>query len=111
MNFTEVFSAVIGLIAVLAFVGGLAYFTTRVIGQASGSRFKNSNMKIIEVLNLGFQKYLYLVEIAGEYVVLGVSKENMTMIDKVEPSNIKIVDNQQNIDFKSVLKTFIKKEK
>lgn len=107
MNFLDV----LGLILIITFVGGLAYLTTRLVGQVNVARFKNNNMKIIEVLNLGFQKYLYLVEVASEYIIISVSREGISMIDKVDTEKIKTVENKENSDFKSVLKDIIKRDK
>lgn len=109
MGAIEQIITVVGFLLVMLFVGGLAYFTTRFVGNVNKKRFINSNMKIIEVLNLGFQKYLYLVKIVDKYVVISVTKDRVNVIKELD-EKININECKKE-EFKNIFKNINNKNK
>lgn len=112
----EFFNSIFSILTVLfmfAIVVALAYITTRYIGMTSVKRFKNSNMKIIEVMSLGYQKYLYIVKVADKHLILSVTKDDLRLLDTVDGENV-VVNDDENLlgkDFKSIFESMTKKQK
>ncbi len=65
------------VILILIFIGVLAltYFATKKIAMLNSGINYNKNMKIIETIQLVQGQYLYIVEIGGEYHLIGSSQK------------------------------------
>lgn len=68
--------------AIILFVGVLAatYFTTRWIARYQQGSLANKNIRVIETLKLTPGKYVQIVRAGEQYLVLGISKENITVL-------------------------------
>lgn len=73
----------ISLFIVFAFVVGLAYFASRFLGKKIGAANLSKSSKVLESLQLGTNQALYVVEIAGEILLIGVTDHNITLLNKV----------------------------
>lgn len=74
-----VFSLLLTFLVVL----GLAYLTARFLGQRlTGGRVVGSG-RICAMLSLGPKCAVYVVEIAGKYMVLGVTEQSITLLDEI----------------------------
>lgn len=69
------FSLLITFIVVI----GLAYFTSRFVGQKMGKTAASSDNKVILTLPLGANRGVYVVEVAGKFLVLGVTDHNINL--------------------------------
>ncbi len=104
---------VFNMIFFLLIILGLAYVTTRYVGMTNAKRFKNSNFQIIEVMPIGFQKYLYIVKVVEQYMLFSVTKEDIRFIEKVDGTKLKINQDMglMGNDFKNILDNFMGKTK
>lgn len=81
---------------VLAIVIVLCYFTTRFIANYQKGIVGKGNIEILEAKNLGNNKYIEIVRIGDECFALGVSKDNITLISKVDRDTLKYEQPQTN---------------
>ena len=106
---------VFSLILIFVFVLILAYFTAKLTAKMQGNPLhKNSNMKIIETFRLGGNKFISIVKIGENYYALGFSKDEITMIDKLDPDSLNLPDEstQENKkSFKDILNSINNKDK
>ncbi|HCC08301.1 MAG TPA: flagellar biosynthetic protein FliO [Clostridiales bacterium] len=113
MKNLEIMTSVISIAFILALVMGLAYITTRYIGMSSGKRFRNSNIKLIEVMSIGYQKYLYIVKVTDKFMVLSVTKDDVKLLDTVDGEKL-IINKDEGLigkDFKNILDKIINRQK
>lgn len=76
--------------ALLVFIGVLAvtYFVTRWIGNYQKLQLKNKNMQVIETMRISNNKYIQIVKVAEEYLVIGISKDGMQLLSKLDEKSI-----------------------
>jgi len=74
---------VISLVATFAVVIGLAYFTSRFLGQKMGQAAVGGDNRILVTLALGPNRAVYIVEVAGKFLVLGVTEHNITLLEEI----------------------------
>ena len=110
--FNEVFN-IVSIAFILLIVMSMAYITTRYIGINNIRRYKNSNIKLLEVMPIGYQKYLYIVKVTDKHMLLSVSKDDVKLLDMLDGEKIIINDDNGLIgkDFKLILETVIKRQK
>lgn len=76
-------------VVVLVFVIVLCYFTTRFIANYQKGVAGKGNIEILEAKSLGNNKYIEIVRIGDEYFALGVAKDNINIIAKVDKDTLK----------------------
>jgi flagellar protein FliO/FliZ len=76
-------SYVFSLLLTFTFVIGLAYFASRFVGKKMGNLSANTSSKIISTLPLGGSRFVYIVEIAGKLLVLGVTDQSITVLQEI----------------------------
>ena len=105
---------IISLLLIFALVLLLAYVTARFIGKYQNNILNNkSNIRVIESFRLGGNKFIAIVKIGEAYYAVGIGKDEITMLDKVNPDELNISesgDNSQKIDFKEILSQIKDKE-
>jgi flagellar protein FliO/FliZ len=79
-------SYIFSLVITFAFVIGLAYFASRFLGKKLGGLSANGSSRIINVLSFGTNRGVYTVEIAGKFLVLGVTDHNITILQEITDS-------------------------
>ena len=79
-------SYIFSLIITFAFVIGLAYFASRFLGKKLGGLSANGSSRIINVLSFGTNRAVYTVEVAGKFLVLGVTDHNITVLQEITDS-------------------------
>lgn len=82
-------------VLVLVFVVVLCYFTTRFIANYQKGIAGKGNIEILEAKSLGNNKYIEIVRIGDEYFALGVAKDNITLISKVDKDTLKVEQPQK----------------
>lgn len=102
--------SVISLILIFIFIVVLAYFTTRFIARyQSNSINTRSNMRIIESMRVSNNKFIAIVEVCNSFYIIGVGKDEITLIDKLDSEDADVLKNGQlsdagkKIDFKEIL--------
>ena len=78
----------IASIVVFVFVIAATYFTTRFIGNYQKKTLKGTNFDTIEVYRLTPNKYLQLIRMGSQYVVIAVCKDTVTTICTLEGDNL-----------------------
>lgn len=74
---------IFSLLLTFALVLGLAYFTSRFLGKRMASGGGLGNGKVYATLSLGANRAVYVVEIAGKYMVLGVTEHNISLLAEI----------------------------
>lgn len=111
MNFWDYFSAILAISVIIA----AAYYTTRYVGAKSSGISKNrhSNFRVIERLPVAKDKLLMLVAIGNTAYLLGVTNQNISIIDKLDCAGLVIpkekaqAANMLSSKFQDVLKNAI----
>ncbi|MDU2066173.1 MAG: flagellar biosynthetic protein FliO [Sporomusaceae bacterium] len=89
MSGFSIFSYVISLLFTFGVVVALAYFTSRFWGNKLNLAGRKNSSKILSSLSLGTNRAVYVVEMAGEYLVLGVTDHNITLLQTItDPDKI-----------------------
>lgn len=78
----------IASIVVFIFVIGATYLTTRFVGNFQKKSLKGTNFDTVETYRLSNNKYLQLIRIGKEYVVVAVCKDTVTTICKVNEEDL-----------------------
>jgi flagellar protein FliO/FliZ len=80
-------SSFLQMIAALALVVGLIllvyYVLTRLIRKIPVLRPENQHIRVLEVRSMGPRKALVLIEIAGEYLLLASSGDQLVLIKQI----------------------------
>ncbi|BBB93173.1 MAG TPA: flagellar biosynthetic protein FliO [Methylomusa anaerophila] len=77
-------SAYVGsLFLTFLLVVGLAYLTSRLLANKLGTGFGTGESKIYASLSMGPNRGIYVVEIAGKYLILGVTDHSITLLKEI----------------------------
>ena len=74
---------VVSLLVTFAVIIGLAYFTSRFLGQKMGQLSARAENRILTHLPLGANRAIHVVEIAGKVLVLGVTDHSITLLQEI----------------------------
>lgn len=100
----------IGIVLLFFVVLYGAYFLSRSLGKMQMKRSVGSNMAIIEILPVGQQKTLQLVRVGNEYMVIGVTKDRITFIERIDGTGLSLENESETIvPFSNFMKKLIKK--
>jgi flagellar protein FliO/FliZ len=79
--------AYIRLILVFIFILALSYYGAKFAGNYQNNVLNSkSNIKVIESYSVGGNKLLAIAKIGEDYYALGIGKEDITFIDKLDAS-------------------------
>lgn len=78
----------LGLCLVLAIILLAAYYTSRFIGKYKLGQLKDSNITVIDMYKISNSKMLQIVKIANKYVVIGISKDQITYITELDEEEV-----------------------
>lgn len=97
------------MIAALVLVVGLIllvyYVTSRLMRKIPVFRPENQHIRVVEVRSMGPRKALILIEIAGEYLLLASSGEQLTLIKQITMlEEIEVIQTAEKTSFLSFLK-------
>lgn len=92
------FVNILSLLLIFVLVLVMAYFSTKFVAKIQANNINNkSNIRIIESYRLGNNKFIAIVKIGGDYYAIALGKEEVTFIDKLDPSGLKI-NNESSSD-------------
>ena len=101
---------VISLILIFVIVILLAYFATKLVAKYQSNMLNNkNNIRIIETFRIDGNKLISIVKIGESFYALAFSKDNVTLIDKLNPdeiNNLKAENTSKSdnkFDFKEIL--------
>lgn len=80
----------IAAVVVFIFVLAATYLTTRFIGNYQKQAMHGHNFDVIETYRISGTKYLQLIRVGTEYVVIAVCKDTVTMLCKMHKDKIEI---------------------
>jgi len=73
-----------------AIILGAAYFATRFIAGKGFSASNNKNMKVVESISLGIDKTLLLVKVGEQYLLLGSTQKNISLLTTIEQEKLNL---------------------
>lgn len=112
-NRIEAMAQLITLILIFAFVIGLSYFATRIVGNVQKERLKGSNIKILETMRISNTKYIQVVKIGNKCFAIAVCKDTVTYLCELQEDDLvytDLSDSMKGESFKAILDKF-KKDK
>jgi flagellar biogenesis protein FliO len=87
-----------------------AHFTARWMGGKIGRFGSGKYFNIIDRISLGNECFIYLMSIGGNVYIVGVTKANMQVLDKVQESDFALVTpNEAPNAFTGVLYNYLNK--
>ncbi|NLO10747.1 MAG: flagellar biosynthetic protein FliO [Clostridiales bacterium] len=78
----------LGLVLLLIVILIAAYYTSKFVGRYKMGQLKDSNIQVIEAYRISTNKMLQIVKISNKYVVIGISKDNITYITELDESQV-----------------------
>lgn len=104
----EAFLSIISLILIFILILVLAYYATKLAAKYQSNLLnQKSNISIIESFRLGNNRFIAIVKITENYYVLGLGKDEITYIDKLDSNYFNNFDdltqNSKKIIFKDIL--------
>ncbi len=108
-NFSRIIFSIISFIIVLV----LTYFVTKFIASRNVNMANKSNIIIKDYVKLNNSCSIYIISINKKNYVLGVSNNNVNLIDKLKENEIEFTKNSthEKLDFKNYLNSIIHKDK
>ncbi len=83
----ESIGQILGMLVIFFLILFAAYYVTKFIGKKGGYGSVGRNIRMIETYRLAADKYIAIVEAAGRYFLIGVTKnsiENLAELSKDE---------------------------
>jgi len=79
---------ILRVIAAVAFVALLAYFTIKMMALSRGRRGKGGNLYVVESIIVGNTSMVQIVKAGNKYLVIGVTKERVTFLAELDDSQV-----------------------
>lgn len=97
----------ITLLLIFAFVLAITYFSTKYVADFQKAKINNSNIKVLETMQIAPNKYIQLVSIGKKYFAIAVSKDNVTVIGEIEEDmiDLSLSGNNELPSFAGILKS------
>ena len=74
------FVQLLGVLIIFVFVLLITYFTTKWIGNAQKTNPGNKNLRIMESIRIGNNKFVTLVKAGKNYLVIAVGKDEVSLL-------------------------------
>ena len=106
MLFLDTGSSVFQFVQVSIIFGAviiICILVTRFVGNYQKGVTMNSGIQVVQTARLTNNKYLQVVKIGDRYVVLGISKDNITMLLELDPEEIDSILPKKNSSFSKSL--------
>lgn len=78
----------LGLCLLLVIILIAAYYTSKFVGRYKMGQLKDSNIQVIDAYRISTSKMLQIVKIGNKYIVIGVSKDNITYITELDEDEV-----------------------
>lgn len=86
---------IISLMGIFLLILFAAYVTTKFIGKKGAIIAGNKNLTVIERMNLGIDKAIYIIAIGENYYLIAAGKHTVELIDKIKKEDIKILHQER----------------
>lgn len=107
------FLKLITVLFIFVFVLLLTYLTTRWMAGFQKNRASNKNLRVIETISVGNNKFISIVEAGTEYLVVSVGKEEVNLLTALKKEQLKDLsflndtsNGNNNESFKKILDKF-----
>lgn len=81
---------ILSLILIFVVILFLAYITTRFVAKYQGNLNSKANIKVIESISVGGNKFISIVRIGSNLYAIGVGKDEITLIDKIDEESVNL---------------------
>lgn len=88
MNSGSTIYGILYFLFMSAVILGAAYYVTRFLAGRGLKQASNKNLKVIESISLGLDKSLLLVKVGEQYLLLGSTQRNITMLSEIAPEKL-----------------------
>ena len=97
------------ILLVLAFIILFCYFILRLLGRVKGRGGAAGNLQLVESIMVGAQNMVQLVRTGDKYLVIGVTKEHITLLTELSEEQVKAIEPLPPIrdSFKKVLERYL----
>jgi flagellar protein FliO/FliZ len=92
-----------GVMALAALLGSLFFINKKLKEKKSGAAFNHDSIKVVSQKYLGPKRQLTLVRVSGEYLLLGVTDHNISLIKQLSVIDDELPDLDPQ-DFKTAVK-------
>ncbi len=96
------------VLIIFIFVLFLAIITTRFAGNMQKGQMTNRNFKVIETFRVAPNKFLQIIKIGEKFVVIAVSKDNVTRICELDEEELEIPEESETDFAKTSKEAFSK---
>jgi flagellar protein FliO/FliZ len=105
----RLFGSFFYILLVLAFIILFCYFILRLMGRVKGRGGAGGNLYLMESILVGSQNMVQLVRAGQKYLVIGVTKEHITLLAELSEEQIKEIEPLPPIStsFKNVLERYL----
>lgn len=100
---------IIGMLIVFVLILAAAYYVSKYFGKYSLNNGRNSNIKVVETVRIAPDRYLQIVNVGEKYFLIGISKNNVSLISELDANAIRITTPKEI--FKFSFKEFLDKAK
>jgi flagellar protein FliO/FliZ len=109
----ESFIQLLGALVIFAFVLVITYLATRWMGGMQKTRGSNKNLRIIETIGVGNNKYISIVEVGTVYLVVSVGKDEVNLLTRISKEELKDLsfDDEENMNLQDTFAGILKKVK
>lgn len=101
------FIQLLSVLIIFAVVLLATYLVTRWIGNFQKKKNMNGNMEVIETYGITNNKHLQIVRVGTVYLLIGISKDNITMLTILDEKQLELLKENENnltsIKFQDVL--------
>lgn len=70
----------------------LSIYVTKLVATSSYLKSSNKNIKILESIGVGYQNSVQLLKVGRKYVLIGNTKENITLLLDLKEDDIALID-------------------
>ena len=104
---------IFGMLVAFVVIVAAAYYVSKYFGKYAIKSREYSNIKIVETSRVAVDKYLQIVEVNGQYFLIGISKTSINLISELDADKIKTYEprNIEKFSFKEFLDKAKAKEK
>lgn len=89
------FIQLIGVLVIFIFVLIITYIVTRwIAGYQKGQSF-NKNLKVIETLKIAQNKFIQIIEVGDEYLVIALGKDEIQLLTKLTREQLGILPSEE----------------
>ena len=100
---------IFGMLVAFALIVAAAYFVSKYFGKYALKAKENSNIKVVETSRITVDKYLQIIDVNGQYFLIGISKNNINLISEIDSDRIKACIPKEIVKFS--FKEFLEKAK